>query len=147
MGRCRHLSIEEREEVICMRRERVGVGGIARRIGRDKSTVSRELARNSCRRGWPGELYRASTAQRRYEARRLACRRWGLLDGPDLRAVVQRKILRERRSPEQVAGRLELEGGAGSSQPAPSAAQSPTADSTRPASSAPRAVRRSGEAR
>lgn len=48
MGRYSHLTIEAREEIMCMRREGRGVGDIVRAIGRDKSTVSRELARNSC---------------------------------------------------------------------------------------------------
>ena len=43
MGRYSHLTIEAREEIMCMRREGRGVGDIARAIGRDKSTVSREL--------------------------------------------------------------------------------------------------------
>lgn len=113
MGRYRHLSIEEREEIMCLRREGEGVGQIAREIGRNKSTVSRELARNSRRRGAPGEFYRASTAQRRYEARRLRCRRGRLLDDPELRSLVQRKILEDRWSPEQASGRLALERGRG----------------------------------
>lgn len=49
MGRYRHLSIEEREDTMCLRREGAGVGDIARAIGLDKSTVSRELRRNACR--------------------------------------------------------------------------------------------------
>lgn len=111
MGRYGHLSIEEREEIMCLRREHRGVREIARKIGRDKSTVSRELARNSCRRGSRGEFYRASTAQRRYEERRSRCRRPRLLDDPALRALVQRKIVEDRWSPEQVAGRIALETG------------------------------------
>lgn len=111
MGRYGHLSIEEREEIMCLRREHRGVREIARKIGRDKSTVSRELARNSCRRGSRGEFYRASTAQRRYEERRSRCRRPRLLDDPALRAPVQRKIVEDRWSPEQVAGRIALETG------------------------------------
>ena len=47
-----------------MRRDGKGVCEIARRIGRDKSTVSRELSRNSCAR-----FYHASTAQRRYKSK------------------------------------------------------------------------------
>ena len=70
MGRYSHLTIEEREDVMCLRRQGKGVSEIARSIGRDKSTVSRELARNSCAR-----FYRASTAQRRYEAR-MFCFNW-----------------------------------------------------------------------
>lgn len=111
MGRYRHLSIEEREDIMCLRREGAGVGAIARAIGRDKSTVSRELRRNMCRAGTPRPYYRASTAQRRYEGRRRRCRRPRLLDDPELRSLVQGKILEDRWSPEQVAGRLRLETG------------------------------------
>lgn len=111
MGRYHHLSIEEREEIMCLRREHESIGEIARRIGRDKSTVSRELARNSCGRGAANEYYRASTAQRRYGERRLACRRRRLLDDPALRSLVQRRIIEDRWSPEQIAGRIRLETG------------------------------------
>lgn len=65
MGRYSHLTIEERKDVMCLRRQGKGVSEIARAIDRDKSTVSRELARNSCAR-----FYRASTAGQRYESRR-----------------------------------------------------------------------------
>lgn len=111
MGRCTHLTIEEREDIMCLRREGAGVGRIAREIGRDKSTVSREPRRNACRAGSDRPFYRASTAQRRYEERRLGCRRPRLLDDPSLRSLVQRKILEDRWSPEQVAGRIGLEAG------------------------------------
>ena len=40
MGQYHHLSLAEREGITMMRRERMGVRGIARAIGRDKSTVS-----------------------------------------------------------------------------------------------------------
>lgn len=56
----------------------------------------------------------ASTAQRRYESQRDACHRPRLLDGEGRRALVRWLILRERWSPEQVAGRAALELGRGS---------------------------------
>ena len=56
MGRYSHLSIEEREDIMVRWRDHEGVSRIAREIGRDKSTVSREIARN----GWA-----ASTSPRR----------------------------------------------------------------------------------
>lgn len=59
------LTLREREDVMMMRRDGESVFGIARAIGCHKSTVSRELAHN--------EYYRASSAQQRYEGRRLAC--------------------------------------------------------------------------
>lgn len=109
MGRYSHLTIGEREEIMCMRREGRGVGDIARAIGRDKSTVSRELARNPCGRGARCEHYRASTAQRRYGERRARCRRPRLLDDPERRALVRAKVLEGRWSPEQLEGRIALE--------------------------------------
>lgn len=43
MGRYSHLAIEEREDVMCLRRQG-GVCEIARAIGRDKSTASGEFS-------------------------------------------------------------------------------------------------------
>lgn len=104
MGRYKHLTIGEREDIMCMRREGRRVGEMAREIGRDKSTVSRELRRNSCER-----FYRASTAQRRYEARRERCRRPRLLDDPERLELVRSRVLEGRWSPEQLEGRILLE--------------------------------------
>ena len=104
MGRQIHLTLREREDIMLMRRDGRGVSEIARAIGRSKSTVSRELKRNSCER-----FYRASTAQRRYEGRRLACRRRRALDDERVFNLVRDKFLEEQWSPEQIEGRLALE--------------------------------------
>jgi len=58
----RYLSFAEREEIAILRAQRCGVREIARRIGREPSTVSRELRRNAATRGSAVE-YRASAAQ------------------------------------------------------------------------------------
>ena len=102
-----HLTLREREDIMMMRRDGRGVSDIARAIGRDKSTVSREIRRNSCAR-----FYRASTAQRRCAERRLACRRRRVLDDGAVFALVADKFLNEQWSPEQIEGRLALELGA-----------------------------------
>ena len=47
-GRYHHLSVEEREDVMCLRAEGRGVREIARRLGRPPSTASRELSMNGC---------------------------------------------------------------------------------------------------
>lgn len=107
MGHRVHLTLREREDIMLMRRDGKGVCEIARAIGRDKSTVSRELSRNSCER-----FYRAPTAQRRYSERRLACRRPAILDDESVLALVGDKFLNEQWSPEQIEGRLALELGA-----------------------------------
>ena len=110
MGRYHHLSIEEREDIMCMRREHKSLADIAAAIGRDKSTVSRELSRNGRGCGAGGaRAYRASTAQARYEGRRLSCVRPKRPGDPRLRGLVQSKIDGWQWSPQQVAGRLCLE--------------------------------------
>ncbi|GAB2508681.1 hypothetical protein GCM10027031_15300 [Corynebacterium atrinae] len=43
----RYLSFEEREEIALLRAQQISMRGIAHRIGRDPSTVSRELRRNA----------------------------------------------------------------------------------------------------
>jgi IS30 family transposase len=64
----RYLSFSEREEIAILNAGGFGVRGIARRLGRDPSTISRELRRNASTRS--NELsYRASTAQWHAERR------------------------------------------------------------------------------
>jgi IS30 family transposase len=58
----RYLSFAEREEIALLRAQQIGVREIARRIGRDAGTISRELRRNAATRaGQRG--YRALVAQ------------------------------------------------------------------------------------
>ncbi len=67
----RYLSFAEREELAVLKAQGVGVREAARRMGRDPSTISRELRRNAGTRS--GVLvYRASTAQ--WHAQRRAAR-------------------------------------------------------------------------
>lgn len=58
----RYLSFVEREEIAILRSQEVGVREIARRLGRDPGTISREVRRNAATRsGKP--IYRAGVAQ------------------------------------------------------------------------------------
>ena len=58
----RYLSFVEREEIALLRAQGCGVRDIARRIGRDPGTISRELRRNAATRGGKSE-YRPLVAQ------------------------------------------------------------------------------------
>ena len=58
----RYLSFTEREEIALLRAQDVGVREIARRLGRDPATISRELRRNAATRSGKHD-YRASVAQ------------------------------------------------------------------------------------
>lgn len=135
----RYLSFAEREDIALLRAQELGVREIARRTGRDASTISRELRGNAATRS--GRMdYRASVAQwhaerqarrpktaklasndrlREYVTERLA----GQVTDPDGRPIAGPQVpLRKRRhgprqdrrwatawSPEQIAHRLPVE--------------------------------------
>ena len=87
----RYLSFAEREEIALLRAQDVGVREIARRVGRDPGTVSRELRRNAATRGGKQE-YRALVAQ--WKAQQAAKRpKTAKLAGNDtLREYVQERL-------------------------------------------------------
>ncbi|MFF3359818.1 transposase, partial [Streptomyces sp. NPDC002917] len=95
----RYLSFTEREEIALLTAQAVGVREIARRLGRDPSTISRELRRNAATRG--GQLdYRASIAQWKAE---LAARRPKtpkLVTDERLREYVQDRLAGDVRRPD-----------------------------------------------
>jgi IS30 family transposase len=82
-------------------RSRRIVSEIARELSRHRSTICRELKRNSAR--WDGH-YRPSKAIERTAGRRSRSRRNQRFTRTDLRPV--ETLLRERWSPQQICGRL-----------------------------------------
>lgn len=114
-----HLTLQEREEIMVLNRQGYKPAEIAAMLGRHRSTISRELARNVLSPSYR-PFYRASTAQKNYRKRRKACRREGILAvDTALRDLICEKLLDHRWSPEQIEGRLALELG-----------RSPVSDST-----------------
>lgn len=103
MGEYNHLSIGERKEIYKLHQNRFGVCAIARKLGRDKSVISRELHRNSDAIG-----YLPDTAEIKYRNRRVH-RKKKIETTPALESYIVEK-LRLRWSPEQIAGRMQLEG-------------------------------------
>ena len=102
----RRLSLAEREEIAHLHRLKRTVSQIARVVGFDKSTISRELARNTTGRG-----YRATTAQAAADARAREARqarRPKLALNSRLRAEVEKR-LGDNESPAQIANRLPLD--------------------------------------
>lgn len=65
MGTRRKLTLEDREEIALARTRGEGVCSIARLLGRHPSVVSREIDRNTSKRG-----YRTATAHQRAKTRR-----------------------------------------------------------------------------
>ena len=95
----RYLSFAEREEIALLRAQDKGVREIARRIGRDPGTISRELRRNAATRGGK-QVYRAVVAQ--WKAQQAAKRpKTAKLVGNDrLREYVQDRLAGSVRRPD-----------------------------------------------
>lgn len=98
-----HFTLQERQILYRLNKAKRPKAEIAAVLGRDRSTIYRELSRNRGGRG-----YRPQQAQRTADRRRLACRREPKMNDPELRKYVTRK-LKKKWSPDQIAGRAAKE--------------------------------------
>jgi transposase, IS30 family len=101
----RQLSPAERYMLAALRKQGFNKAQIAQALGRHRSTVGRELRRNSTR---ADGRYRASTAQERTNGRRSRSRRNRRLTAEHFTLVDE--LLRRQWSPEQVSGHLRRTG-------------------------------------
>ena len=101
----RHLTVSERERLARMYYEGRSLAGIAKALGRNKSTISRELSRNG------PSVYRRYTpcrAQFRSDERRKKASRRRRINNEKIRSYIRAKLVLGW-SPEIIAGRLPLE--------------------------------------
>ena len=100
-----HLTYGSRCQIYALKKSGLSIRGVSRALEVSASTVSRELRRNGGRRG-----YRMKQAQRFSEVRRrqASSRPRKLTEG--LWSRIEER-LRRQWSPEQIAGRLRLQGG------------------------------------
>ena len=96
----RQLTLSEREQIAQFRLQGLSRADIGRQLGRHRSTIGRELRRNS-----DGASYWASTAQQKCQARRR--HRPRKLDDEKLNAFMRRGLA-QCWSPEQIAGSSRL---------------------------------------
>jgi IS30 family transposase len=99
------ITSEERYTIAALRREGFCASEIARHLGRHRSTISREIRRNSSR---CDGFYRPSKAIERTNGRRSRARRNQRFTRAHF-ALVENKLKADW-SPEQISGRLRLEG-------------------------------------
>ena len=99
------ITPEERYAIAVLRRQRLSIRAIAAALGRSPSTISREIRRNRAKRDG---AYRPDKACERTNGRRSRSRRNSQFSAQDW-ALVE-KLLAARWSPEQISGRLRLEG-------------------------------------
>lgn len=104
MSHYKHLTLFEREKILLFLAKGYSVTEIAKELGRNKGTISRELRRNHSRNG-----YMPVDAQKLYSKRRKRSRRKKLLTDEGLYSLVKDKFLNQQWSPEQIAERLKLE--------------------------------------
>jgi IS30 family transposase len=90
----RYLSFAEREEIALLKAQDHGVREIARRIGRDPGTISRELRRNAATRAGK-RVYRAGVAQWKAQQAAKRPKAAKLATNPRLRAYVEHKLAGE----------------------------------------------------
>lgn len=102
----KHLSLNEREKIAVWRAEGLPLREVARRLGRDPGTISRELKRNAPPLR-PGR-YLPARAHLRSSERNRRSRTHQRLKKPQIRSYVLKKLSCGW-SPEQIAGRLPLE--------------------------------------
>ena len=95
----RYLSFEEREEIALLKAQGKGVRGIAREIGRDPGTVSRELRRNAATRGGK-QVYRAVVAQWKSQQAAKRPKTAKLVKNDRLREYVQDRLAGNVRRPD-----------------------------------------------
>jgi IS30 family transposase len=110
MSRCySQLTLADRRRLYQMRERKLPVGEIARQLGRHRSTIYRELKRNTFRdqqfpeySGYFGTIADDISKERRRRLRKLTRH-------PELRELVIER-LKAHWSPEQIAGRLVADG-------------------------------------
>jgi IS30 family transposase len=90
----RYLCFTEREEIALLRAQGCGVREIARQIGRDPSTISRELRRNAATRA-SERGYRAGVAQWKAQQAAKRPKDAKLVTNPRLREYVESKLAGE----------------------------------------------------
>lgn len=98
----KHLTREERYQIHALRRQGVGLGCVATELGRNRSTISRELQRNSAVSGYkPAHAHDKALARQgeRRNASHFSAEQWTHVEA----------LLRLSLSPQQVSGRLKLE--------------------------------------
>lgn len=101
-----HLTEEERYHIYDLKREGFNQVQIAIEIGRSASTISRELRRNAGERGWRPRQAGLKAMERLCERGSNNVRKIN----QDSWLYAKKKLVEEQWSPEQIAGRIGMEG-------------------------------------
>ncbi|MFI0347830.1 MAG: IS30 family transposase [Chthoniobacterales bacterium] len=100
-----HVTRDERSQIRLLKAMRYSISAIAKQLNRDRSTISREILRNSGKR----KFYCVKQADEKAKERRSRASRRIKKMIPDLKEKIIEKI-KEKWSPEQISGRFKKEG-------------------------------------
>ena len=101
----RHLTYEKRCQIYALLKSGCAKTEIARLIGVDRSTITKELKRNT-----GGKGYRYKQAQEKAAARRDEASGAPRKMKPDLVREIEEKLTQEQWSPDQISGWLKRQG-------------------------------------
>ena len=99
-----HVTRDIRCQIYALKSMGQSLSKIALAVGRDKSTISREISRNTGERG-----YRFKQADEKAKARRSDASKAAKKLTEEMKSTIREKLL-EDWSPDQISGRLKLEG-------------------------------------
>ncbi len=105
MSHYTHFTTEEREKILFYLAQSKSLGFISKQLNRSKSSISREIKRNSDSTG----DYSPSNAQSKYLKRRKNCRKKKIPSNLSVRTKVQALFLKHQWSPEQISNFFKLE--------------------------------------
>ncbi len=96
-----HLTVEERYHISSLRKTGISLSEIARQIGRNKSTISREIKRNTGQRGYrPKQANQFAHSRKRKGNSQIRAFGFSFLS----------QLIKKDWSPEQIHGRLKFKG-------------------------------------
>ena len=101
----KHLTLQEREKLYGFKMSGLTISEIARRLGRNKGTISRELERHSKY----DKKYLPCLAQRQADKNGNKQRRRAPLKSPTVFLYVRQHLREDQWSPEIIAGRLQID--------------------------------------
>ena len=99
-----HLTAEERSQIYALKSKEYTQSAIAEFLGVHKSTISRELKRNTGERGYRPKQAQERADKRQQQAHHLAKR--GKMT-PEHVAYIEHKLRTQQWSPEQISGELQ----------------------------------------
>lgn len=103
MNTFHHLSKEERFYIHTQRKQGISMNKIAIALGRNKSTIGREISRNAGQRGYRYQQAQEMTKQRHIDKPK------NIKMTPELQQIVT-PFIKQKWSPDCISGRLKLEG-------------------------------------